>query len=200
MRHSFLLGLVPALAFAATLATTKEAHASPRLDLDLDLGTAFGNNVDFSYGGGLRFGYRIPLYPSVFYLQPELGGHYMRFGTNSAGVGGYDYAGTLNGGLKLGIQGIVQPNVFAHLGLGMLGYNIDATTTEFYVGPQADIGVGLDIMVAPGFSLGGQIAYNSAAVLSNQNVATAAKWASFGLTAGFSFGDAPRRRAVYVYR
>ena len=33
------------------------------------------------------------------------------------------YAGTLNTGLKVGLQGIVQPNLFGHLGLGILGYN-----------------------------------------------------------------------------
>src|SRR5277367_874327 len=123
MRRSFLVGLVPVLAFAAvSFASTREAHAGPVIGLDFDLGTAFQNQVDFSAGGGLRLGYRFGIPGSWLYLQPEIGGKYMHFGFNSDSIG-YDYAGIVNGGLKLGLSGVVQPNIFGHVGLGIMGFN-----------------------------------------------------------------------------
>src|SRR6185312_3412868 len=121
MRRSILVGLVPALALAAvSFAGAREAHAGPTIGLDLDLGTAIqapnnASRVDFSLGGGGRLGYRFGIPGSIVYLQPEIGGHYMRFGLNSQNIG-YDSAGILNGGLKLGLSGIVQPNIFGHVG------------------------------------------------------------------------------------
>ncbi len=213
MRRSFLaVPIVPALAFAlVTFAQTKEAAAGPTLDLDLNLGTAIqspttapnaSSRIDFSLGGGAALGYRFHLGP-WFYLQPELGGHYMHFGTNSQDIG-YDSAGTLNGGLRLGLNGIVQPNVFGHVGVGFLSYNLPARDTSvFELGPQMDLGVGLDFRLVPGFTLGAQVAYNTVIV---PTVASevgpqgdyAAKWFSFGLKAGFQFGEP--RRVVYVQR
>jgi hypothetical protein len=213
MRRSFLVGLVPVLAFAAaTFTSTKQAHAGPHLDLDLDLGTALQSRsaatgakqtaVDFSLGGGARLGYRFGIPGSIVYLQPEISGKYMRFGFNSGAVG-YDYAGVLNGGLKLGLSGIVQPSIFGHVGLGIMGYNVDATRSEGVLGPEADVGAGIDFRIVPGFTLGAQIAYNTVIVpagidtgTGNQEIASA-KWVSFGLTAGFHIGE-PRPRPVYV--
>src|SRR5262249_43833957 len=89
MRRSFLAAaIVPAVAFAAvTLGQTREAAAGPTVDLNLNLGTAFqaGPNttaVDFSAGGGVAVGYRFYLPGTYLYLQPEVGGNYMRFGFN----------------------------------------------------------------------------------------------------------------------
>jgi hypothetical protein len=200
MRRSFLVGLVPVLAFAAvSFASTREAHAGPIIGLDLDLGTAFQNQVDFSAGGGLRLGYRFGIPGSWLYIQPELGGHYMRFGFNSDAVG-YDYVGIVNGGLKIGLSGIVQPNIFGHLGLGVLGYNAGAQNGDSAgFGPAADIGAGLDFRVVPGFLLGAQVAFNSVAVpggINGEDV-VAAKWVNFGINASFHFGE-PRPRPVYV--
>ncbi len=201
MRRSFLVGLVPVLAFAAVSFTrTPEAHAGPIIGLDLDLGTAFQNRVDFSVGGGLRLGYRFGIPGSRLYLQPELGGHYMRFGLNSD-VAGYDYAGIVNGGLKIGLSGVVQPNIFGHLGLGFLGFNASGPNGDVTgaVGPAADVGAGLDFRVARGFLLGAQIAYNSVLVpggINGEDV-VAAKWVNFGLNATFHIGE-PRPRPVYV--
>jgi hypothetical protein len=204
MRQSFLFGLIPAVAFAATIAVTKEARANPHLDFDLDLGTALQSapnqeRVDFSFGGGMRLGYRFQIIGAPVWIQPEVGGHYMRFGTNSSDLGGYDYAGTLTGGVRLGLQGIVQPHVFGHLGLGFLGFAVDPNTVQGYVGPAGDIGFGLDFKLVPGFTLGGQLAYNAVTILSNDIGAPgyAARWFSFGLTAGFHFSERPAHRVVY---
>jgi hypothetical protein len=207
MRRSFLVGLVPVAAFAAaTLTSTKEAHAGPTIGLDLDLGTAIQSRaqqtaVDFSVGGGARLGYRFGIPGSIVYLQPEIGGHYMRFGFNSQQVG-YDYAGVLNGGLKLGLSGIVQPNIFGHVGLGILGYT-DAMAAQQgaqgALGPAGDVGLGLDFRLVPGFLLGAQVAYNTALVpggINGQDVVSA-KWVNFGLNATFHIGE-PRPRPVYV--
>jgi hypothetical protein len=212
MRRSILVGLVPALAFAAvSFAGAREAHAGPTIGLDLDLGTAFQTptdktRVDFSLGGGGRLGYRFGIPGSIVYLQPEIGGHYMRFGLNSDSVG-YSGAGILNGGLKLGISGIVQPNIFGHVGVGFMTYSsltgANTYTDTGYLGPAADIGVGLDFRIVPGFLLGAQIAYNSVLVPQSDPIATervtygAAKWVNFGLNATFHFGE-PRPRPVYV--
>jgi hypothetical protein len=171
------------------------------VDLDLDLGTAFQSanttRVDFSAGGGARVGYRFNIQRSLVYVQPEIGGHYMRFGFN-ADQAGYDFGAILNGGLKVGLQGIVQPNLFAHVGLGILGYQVGPNSSEGYLGPAADIGLGIDFKLAPGFTLGAQVAFNDVAVPA-ANGPDSAKWVNFGLTAGFHFWDAPQpARRVYV--
>jgi hypothetical protein len=200
MRRSFLVGLVvPALAFAAfTFGQTKEAAAGPIIGLDFDLGTAFQNrasdvsSVDFSAGGGVRLGYRFIIPRSYIYVQPEIGGHYMNFGFNSQQLG-YESAGTLTGGLKVGLTGIVQPNVFTHVGLGFMSFNGQSGE----IGPDFDIGVGLDFRIFRGFLLGAQVAWNMADVPSLQD-ASAAKWMNFGINASFHFGEpAPVR---YYYR
>jgi hypothetical protein len=216
MRRTFLVGLVPALAVAAvSLTSTQKAFAGPHLDLDLDLGTALQTRipnqtaVDFSVGGGARLGYRFHLGPWV-YLQPEIGGKYTKFGFNSNLIG-YDYAGVLNGGLKLGLQGIVQPNIFGHLGLGIMGYTglTDCVNgvchSEGVLGPATDIGAGIDFRLVPGFTLGAQLAYNTVLVpTTNPGIDVSARWVSFGLTAGFHIGEPPPRpvyvRPVYYYR
>ncbi len=198
MRRSFLVGIVPALAFAAIVASTKEAHAGPYLGVDLDLGTAFRGQTDFSYGIGGRFGYKFNIPRSYVYLQPEIGGHYMSFGSNAASLGA-DHATTVNVGARFGLQGLVQPNVFAHVGYGILGNSLG--------GPEADIGAGVDFKIGPIFTLGLQIAYNTVTVtqtsqgdlIAGPNGFPAAKWVNFGLVSGFNFGAAPARR-VYYYR
>lgn len=197
MRRPFLVGLVPVLAFAAvSFASTREAHAGPVIGLDLDLGTAFQNQVDFSVGAGARLGYRFGIPGSWLYLQPEIGGHYMKFGFNADNIG-YDFAGIVNGGLRLGVQGVVQPNIFGHVGVGIMGYVTDPNGDSVgYLGPAGDVGAGIDFRIVPGFTLGAQVAYNTVAVPS-PNSPDAAKWLSFGLTAGFHFWE-PRPRPVYV--
>jgi hypothetical protein len=201
MRRSFLAAaIVPAVAFAAiTFGSTKEAAAGPTIDLGLNLGTAFQTSgvsrVDFSLGGNAAVGYRFNIPRSYVYVQPEISGGFMRFGFNSTNIG-YDRAGMLNVGAKFGLQGLVQPNVFGHLGVGFLGWD-QGYQTVGYLGPQMDIGLGLDIRPVPGFTVGAQLAYNSVVV--PDSAYDAAKWLSFGVKIGFQFGE-PRPRPVYVRR
>ena len=180
MRRSALVGLLPFLAFAATFTPSKKAHAEPVISIDLDLGTAFRRQVDFSYGLGGRFGYKFRFPLTSFWLQPEGGIHYMSFGNDNA-LGYYDQAGSINGGLRLGFGRIVQPHAFAHLGLGYVGNS--------RLGPATDIGGGLDFQITRVFSLGGQIAYNSVTITDHGD---AAKWVSFGLNFGFHIDSTGR--------
>jgi hypothetical protein len=194
MRRSTLAAaLAPVLAFAAiTFGSTREAAAGPVVDLDLHLGTAFQSDgvsrIDFSLGGGVNVGYRFNFPHTIVYLQPEIGGHYMRFGFN-ADAAGYDYAGILNAGVKVGLQGIVQPNAFAHVGLGIMGWSDPyGGALGGQLGPEFDLGLGLDFKIARNFTLGANIAYNSV-VMTDAAGPAAAKWLSFGIKAAFLFGE-----------
>jgi hypothetical protein len=184
MRRSLLLGIVPCLAFAAVLATEGEAHAGPYLGIDLDLGTAFQDKVDFSYGVGGRFGWKFYFRGAPVWLLPEVGGKYMNFG-DATEIG---HSGAAFGGIRFGLDGIVQPNIFSHLGLGFVG--------ESDLGPYVDVGVGLDFQITRVFSMGIQAAYNSASDPASPY--GAAKWASFGLDFGFDF-TRPGRERIVVY-
>lgn len=200
MRRSTLAAaVVPALAFAAiTFGSTRDAAAGPTVDLDLNLGTAFqsarATHIDLSLGGGLGAGYRFNIPHSAIYLQPEIGAHYMRLGFNSE-AGGYDYAGILNGGVKVGIQGIVQPNAFAHIGLGIMGFSDGYSEFAGQIGPEFDVGLGIDFKIGHNFTLGGNVAYNSV-VMTDAYGPAAAKWLSFGLKAAFLFGEPAARVRV----
>ena len=126
----------------------------------------------------------------------------MTFGVNSAYIlDAANAATTVNGGLRLGIKGLVQPAIFGHVGVGMLETATSPNTTALNAGPEFDIGLGLDFKVAPGFTLGIQGAYNVVSLLSQANNGTvnaqSAKWFNFGLTAGFEFWEAPVRRVIY---
>ncbi|APR75460.1 Hypothetical protein A7982_00806 [Minicystis rosea] len=182
MRRSLLWSILPCCAFAAVLASSREALAGPFIGVDLDLGTAFQRRVDFSYGLGARVGYKFHFAGAPLWILPEAGGHFMRFGTGND-LGPYDHAGAAFGGVRFGGGDIVQPNVFAHLGLGFVGSSA--------LGPHADIGAGIDFQITRLFSLGIQAAYNSITVTSNGD---AAKWVSFGLNLGFDLIPHRHRR------
>jgi hypothetical protein len=182
MRRFALLGLLPAFALTAILTSTTKARAEPVIGVDLDLGTAFRRQVDLSLGAGGRFGYRFHFPVTSFFLQPELGGHYTSFGRGND-LAYFDHAGTAFGGLRLGFGHFVQPNFFAHLGLGFVGAS--------QLGPAADIGGGLDFSITRLFSLGVQAAYNTVTITESGD---AAKWVSFGLNLGFHLDTGPERR------
>jgi hypothetical protein len=86
-----------------------------------------------------------------------------------------------------------------------MGYTDSCTangicTQTGYLGPEADIGAGIDFRIVPGFTLGAQIAFNDVlvpAVNQMADVYGSAKWVSFGLTAGFHIGE-PAPRPVYT--
>jgi hypothetical protein len=105
MHRTLLLGLIPALAFAAVLTSSGAAHAGPYIGVDLDLGTAFQDHVDFSYGLGGRFGYKLYFSGAPVWLQPEVGGHFMSFGSGTQ----FGHAGAFFGGARFGLDGSSSP-------------------------------------------------------------------------------------------
>jgi hypothetical protein len=113
------------------------------------------------------------------WLLPEVGGHFMSFGSSTE----FGHAGAVFGGLRLGFDGLVQPNAFAHLGAGFVGGS--------ELGPYTDVGVGVDFQILRVFSMGVQVAYNT--VLDNGSDFGATKWLSFGLNFGIDFTRQARR-------
>jgi hypothetical protein len=182
MRRSLLLGVVPCLVAAALVSSPREAHAGPYLGIDLDLGTAVQDKVTFAYGLGGRFGWKIYFAGAPVWLLPEVGGHFMSFGTATE----FAQAGSAFGGVRFGLDGIVQPNIFAHVGLGFVGPDF---------GPYTDIGLGLDFQLTRVWSLGLQVAYNT--VLDDGSSFGDTRWVSFGVNFGFDFTRRARER-VYV--
>ena len=128
MRRSILIALVPCLAFAAVVASTSGRPRGPLHRCGFRPWHGLSQQHEFSYGLGGRFGYKIAFARSPVWLLPEIGGHFM--------VGPDAQAGNVFGGAGLGLDGIVQPNVFAHLGLGFIGNSL--------LGPSTDVGVGVD--------------------------------------------------------
>lgn len=186
MRRSFYSAtLASCLALGALVISEREAHAGPYLGVDLDLGTAFQNNVDFSYGLGARFGWKCYFAGAPIWILPEVGGHFMSFGSATE----FGSVGNAFGGLRIGFDGLVQPNLFAHAGVGYVGNST--------LGPYTDVGVGVDFQITRAFSLGLQVAYNSVYDDSSQYGAT--NWASFGLNFGIDF-TRPYIRRVEYYR
>ena len=183
MRCSPLFGVVPCLAFVAVLTSSGDAHAGPYLGIDLDLGTAFQDRVDFAYGLGGRFGWKFAFAGAPVWLLPEVGGRFMSFGAADE-IG---HAAAAFGGVRFGFDGVVQPNVFAHLGLGFVG--------SAELGPYADVGIGIDFQITRLFSMGLQVAYNT--VSDDGNDFGAARWASFGINFGFDFTRRYRERREY---
>ena len=181
LQRPFFLAAIPGLAVAGTLAFTTPAQAGPYVGIDLDLGTAFQNNIDLSYGLGGRLGWKI-YFPGVpVWLLPEVGAHFMSFGSGRA-PGEFNESSSVFGGARFGFDGVVQPNVFAHLGLGFIGAG--------ELGPHTDVGVGLDFQLTRVLSLGLQVAYNADTI---DALGDAAKWVSFGINFGLDFTRPERR-------
>src|SRR4051812_2444467 len=105
MHRSPLLGVLPCLALLAVVTATKEAQAGPYLGLDLDLGTAFQDRIDFSYGVGGRFGYKLYFEDAPLWLMPEIGAHLMRFDAVRS-YGEFDHVGAVFGGVRFGFDGV----------------------------------------------------------------------------------------------
>lgn len=184
LRRLFFRAVAPCVAFAAVAASSSVAHAGPYVGVDLDLGTAFQNSVDFSYGLGGRLGWKIYFPGAPVWLLPEVGAHFMSFGPNRAATE-FSETGSVFGGARFGLDGIVQPNIFGHLGLAFIGGD--------ELGPHADIGLGVDFQLTRVFSLGIQAAYNSDTI---DDRGDTAKWVSFGINLGLDF---TRRRRERVY-
>lgn len=123
---------------------TSKTHIAVDGDFNAAVNAA---EVDAGAGGALRLGQEFDLF--LISLTPELGGGYH-------GFGGEDrlklYSGFLGGRLALGK--IVEPSLFAHVGVGRLD-GPDPRTA-----PMLDGGLAIDFTLLPLIDLGVHGAYN----------------------------------------
>jgi hypothetical protein len=155
--------LLPALALGC-LSVALPAHAEERDDdsdsrrdnddstthiaVDFDFNTALDAPDTNSGGGGaVRLGQEFDLF--LVSLIPELGGGYHAFGGDDETK---LYSGFLGG--RLAIGKVVEPSVFAHLGVGHV------SGFESRTAPIMDVGLAIDFTLLPLINLGLHGAYN----------------------------------------
>ncbi|MET0387160.1 MAG: hypothetical protein ABW321_14425 [Polyangiales bacterium] len=149
---------------AALLVSSGHAHARDRdgdgredhggrfmIALDLDYATAVsGDLIEKGGGGGLRVGTEHDLF--LVTLIPELTLDYHNFGAEP------DTAGIVTGkiGGRIRFLKIVEPGIFAHIGIGNIGGNEQYS----HLGPAFDMGATLDLTIIPLIDIGLHVAWN----------------------------------------
>lgn len=124
-------------------------QSKTHIAVDFDFGTALDAPGTKAGGGGaLRLGQEFDLF--LVSLTPEIGGAYHAFG-------GDDktrlYAGLI--GARLAIGKIVEPSIFAHLGLA------HTKGFENRTAPMMDAGLAIDFTLLPLIDLGLHAGYNA---------------------------------------
>jgi hypothetical protein len=120
-----------------------------RLAFDLDYANTFDDGVDSGMGGAVRFGREYDIL--ILSLTPEFMGSFHQF----SGSGGPHHFAGLAGG-KAALGKIVEPGVFAHVGVGHANLPSDNLT-----GIALDMGVALDLTLIPAVDLGVHAAYDA---------------------------------------
>lgn len=116
--------------------------------VDFDFATAIDAPTSKAGGGGaLRLGQEFDLL--LISLTPEFGGSYHAFGGDDRTK---LYTGFLGG--RLAVGKIIEPSIFAHLGLGHI------SGTETRTAPVMDGGIALDLTLLPLIDLGVHGSYN----------------------------------------
>jgi hypothetical protein len=162
---SLIFGLAVAAGTVATSARADDERSPQREDdrpsrkdndkskthiaVDFDFGTALDAPETKTGGGGaLRLGQEFDLF--LVSLTPEIGGAYHAFG-------GDDetrlYSGLIGG--RLAIGKIVEPSIFAHLGLA------HTKGLENRTAPIMDAGLAIDFTLLPLIDLGLHAGYNA---------------------------------------
>lgn len=146
-RHDACFAAAAALALTTLSALDARADWVVGADLHAAFPIARGNVPPPAFGFDGRFGYRLGVGP--IFVQPELDGGYV-------GFTGAHMARFMVGG-RLGLDGIFQPQLFAHGGVGTtdVGYETD-------FGYRFDGGLALDLKAIPLLSLGLHGAFNVA--------------------------------------
>jgi len=131
---------------------TDRPHSKFMLALDLDYAAVLSPDIIEEGGGGaLRIGTEHDLF--LVSLIPELTLDYHSFGTDTR-----DSAKIFTGkvGGRIRFLKIVEPGIFAHVGIGNIaGYNrVDHTGLAF------DMGATLDLTILPLIDLGLHVAWN----------------------------------------
>jgi len=120
-----------------------------RLAFDLDYANGIDSGVDPGLGGAVRFGREYDIV--LLSLTPEFMGSFHQF---SGSGGPFEFAGLAGGKAALGK--IVEPAVFAHVGVGHA--NLPA---EDLTGLAFDLGLALDLTLVPAVDLGVHAAYDA---------------------------------------
>jgi len=168
-----LLASLIAGAFTTCIATNAEARdddsSKTVLAFDLDFVASLREpGADIGGGGALRLGRKIDLI--LVSLTPEIGGSYDRFnGDNQARI----YRGFIGG--RLGFGKVIEPSVFAHIGVGRFDANIGSHTA-----PVFDAGIALDLTFLPLINLGAHASYNTLFAQENHD---SFNWLALGLHA-----------------
>jgi hypothetical protein len=180
----FLLALLIAAALCTYFAGSAEARengAAERSDdksktvlaFDLDfLATLREPGADIGGGGAVRLGQKMDLI--LVSLTPEIGGSYDRFnGDNNDRI----YRGFI--GARLGFGKLIEPSVFAHIGVGRFDANVASHTA-----PVFDAGIALDLTFLPLINLGAHAGYNR---LFPQENHASFNWLALGLHVALVF-------------
>jgi hypothetical protein len=119
------------------------------LAVDFDFSSALKTPRTSEGGGGaVRLGQKFDLL--LVSLTPEFGGSYHAFGGDAETR---LYTGFLGG--RLGVGKVIEPSIFAHLGLAHV------TGTETRTAPIMDGGLALDLTLLPLIDLGVHASYNA---------------------------------------
>jgi hypothetical protein len=130
-----------------------DAGASTKLALDLNYAGGIDEpGIGNGTGGALRFGKELDLV--AVSLTGELGLSYHTF---DGELDPTHYGGFVGGRLAFGK--ILEPSIFAHVGVGRL--NLDVAGTELHdTGPEFDVGLALDLTVLPLIDIGVHAMYD----------------------------------------
>ena len=124
-------------------------RSKTHIAVDFDFDTALdAPGADAGGGGALRLGQKFDIL--LVSLTPEFGGGYHAFGGNDQTR---LYSGFIGG--RLGIGKIVEPSIFAHLGLA------HAAGLENRTAPIMDAGLAVDLTLLPLIDLGFHAGYNA---------------------------------------
>ena len=152
--YKILFGLVAAasLTVAAPCRADDQGRdhgaSKTHIALDVDFSSALGVLGTKTGGGGaLRVGEKFRLI--LLSLTPELGGSYHAFGGNDETR---IYRGFL--GARLGAGTVIEPSIFAHVGVG----HLEGLQTR--TGTVLDTGLALDVTLLPLIDFGVHGAYN----------------------------------------
>jgi len=130
------------------------------------------SGADIGGGGAVRLGRKVDFV--LVSLTPEIGGGYDRFnGDANAGI----YRGFVGG--RLGFGKIIEPSVFAHIGVGRLDADFGNHTAATF-----DAGIALDFTLLPLINLGAHASYDS---LLAQGQYSSFNWLALGLHVALVF-------------
>lgn len=161
-----------ALAALSSVVLPRTAAAQTRIALDLDYAGDFDERgVDGGTGGALRLGRELDLV--ILTLTPEIGGSYHAFAGSAEAT---HYSGFIGG--RVGIGKIIEPSVFAHIGVGKIDGDFVSET-----GPALDFGVALDFTLLPILDLGAHAAYDTLLLDGGESF----DWYRLGLHASVGF-------------